>query len=67
MQVTNVKDGISAVLLSYSEAGGKKNAQILDLAEHIKIEKGLKPCAIAERLRVHNATIYRELKRTIRI
>ena len=41
MQVTNVKDGISAVLLSYSEAGGKKNAQILDLAEHIKIKKRL--------------------------
>ena len=39
----------------------------LTWTDRLKIEKGLKeglkPCAIADRLHVHNTTIYRELKR----
>lgn len=39
----------------------------LTWTDRLKIEKGLKeglkPCAIADRLHVHNSTIYRELKR----
>ena len=39
----------------------------LTWTDRLKIEKalkeGLKPCKIADRLHVHNSTIYRELKR----
>ena len=39
----------------------------LTWTDRLKIEKalkeGLKPCKIADRLHVHNTTIYRELKR----
>ena len=39
----------------------------LTWTDRLKIERGLKeglkPCAIADRLHVHNTTIYRELKR----